>query len=178
VAARSCQTLGLLKCNMRDLRLRPATLAKLGLQFFCAATAGLANAQCYSLYDVKNILVLQTQRAPVNLANDLSEEVQRAFPGHNLIVTDNTPCTEVDELTARNAPIKLPAQPLNRGPIALNAGGESSFGPYGGSDSSNAHSASRGAGRSSSSRTRAGADIHVKSYTRSDGTDVLAHTRS
>ena len=79
----------------------------------------LASAACYQLFDQKDKLVLQSSTAPVDTSKPLSEEVNRMFPGHYLIVGGAGPCPEVDELHREQNIVRLPAESLNRGPIQI-----------------------------------------------------------
>jgi hypothetical protein len=153
-------------------------MASIAFAIACSIIASSARAQCYSLFDEKNVLVLQSQHSPVDLAKSLSEEVERIFPKHYLLISELSPCVEVDELTARKWPIKLPAEPMNRGPIVLHSATDESLSPYLNSGGSNGRSSARHSTRSSSASTSPGTDVYVNSYRRSDGTYVRAHTRS
>jgi len=77
----------------------------------------LASAACYQLFDQKNKLVLQSSTAPVDTSKPYSEEVARLYPGHSLIIGPSGPCREIDEVNRGS--VKLPAQPLDRGPVRL-----------------------------------------------------------
>lgn len=83
----------------------------------CSAFPALCSAACYQLFDAKNKLVLQSSRSPVDLSRpSMSAEVARVYRGHVLVVAAQEPC---DEIEPPGEVVKLPAQPLDRGPVRL-----------------------------------------------------------
>ena len=63
---------------------------------FALVLPGLANANCYSIYDAKNQLVFQSTISPVDLSKRISESMRERFPGGHLIIDPNDrSCREV-----------------------------------------------------------------------------------
>ena len=55
----------------------------------------IASANCYSIYDAKNRLALQSTIAPVDLSTRISDGMRNRFPGgHLVIVPDDSDCRE------------------------------------------------------------------------------------
>ena len=59
------------------------------------ALPGLANANCYSVYDAKNQLTFQSTVTPIDLSGRISNEMRGRFPGGYLVVIpDEHDCRE------------------------------------------------------------------------------------
>jgi hypothetical protein len=76
---------------MRTTR-RPAFLP---LAALLVLLPSVASANCYSIYDGRNQLVLQSTVPPVDLSTRISETMRSRFPGsHMIMVPDDTDCRE------------------------------------------------------------------------------------
>jgi hypothetical protein len=135
-------------------------------------------AYCYSIFDSKNNLVHQSVEAPIDMSKPVSEGMAAAYPGHHLVVTETSYCPYINSLAGASAvPMQSGTTLSESSPLFRKAhaaaltGGEAYTSPYLGSPSYNS-------GGAYSSRGAAGTDVNVRSYTRSDGTSVRAHTRS
>ena len=57
---------------------------------------GMANANCYIVYDAKNQLVLQSTVSPVDLSKPISDSMRERFPGgHLVMMRSDRNCREV-----------------------------------------------------------------------------------
>lgn len=139
----------------------------------CLVLPAQASAACYQLFDKDNKLVLRSTTPPVDTSRSYSEEVERRFPGHFLVVGGDGPCPEVDEF--RRA-VKLP-EPLNRGPVRVGPDATPRPTVASGSPYRPPSSTRAGIGSVGAVDPACGDDVGVKSYTRKDGTVVRAHKR-
>ena len=73
--------------------LKPLVIACLGL------SAGLAAAQCYTLYDRDNRVVYQGRESPVDMSRPLHETVPALQPGGHLVLDNIGTCEEMREPT-------------------------------------------------------------------------------
>ncbi|MBV9890455.1 MAG: hypothetical protein JO090_06160 [Rhizobacter sp.] len=65
----------------------------LALALALPGVAGAAN--CYSVYDAKNQLALQSRVSPIDLSGRISQTMQASYPGgYLIIVPDDTDCRE------------------------------------------------------------------------------------
>ena len=107
---------------MRTTRLH--ALLPLGLLLALPSLADAAN--CYSIYDAKNRLTLQSTVPPVDLSTRISQSMRERFPGGFLImVPDDGDCREFrtgsvlsprfDSGKAAEAPDEVMQAPLLRG---------------------------------------------------------------
>lgn len=61
-----------------------------------AALPGLAQANCYSIYDAKNQLAFQSTVAPIDLSTRISQAMRSRYPGGYLImIPDDADCREL-----------------------------------------------------------------------------------
>ena len=103
-------------------------LPRLALAVVLAVLSVDALAYCYVLHDKGNRVVYQSSTAPVDVSGSISEAVERAYPGHFLVIGEDAgECPEVNEI-AQAPPVKLPDYtPTVRRPITIG-------GDYGGSE--------------------------------------------
>ena len=60
------------------------------------ALPGIANANCYIVYDAKNQLVFQSTVSPVDLSKRISDSMRERFPGgHLVMIRSDRNCREV-----------------------------------------------------------------------------------
>jgi hypothetical protein len=72
---------------------RPQALLPLAVLLALPSLAGAAN--CYSIYDAKNQLTLQSTVPPVDLSTRISQSMRERFPGgYLIIVPDDGDCRE------------------------------------------------------------------------------------
>jgi hypothetical protein len=53
-------------------------------------------AECFSMFDTKNVLVFQSTRAPIDLSRSISDEMAAHFPARYLVIADTGVCVEVE----------------------------------------------------------------------------------
>lgn len=135
-----------------------------------------ARADCFSLYDAKNKLVYRSPMAPVDTSRPLSEETQRLYPGHFLIVEQGEQCVQEGALPASASAARAvsrvgtTAEPSfwlkSEMPPAVSLDDRD--------EADVLHFPPTSAGR----RSSAGTDVRVRSYVKKDGTFVRSHTRA
>ncbi len=138
---------------------------------------GFANASsCYTLVDQKNAVVFQSTKSPIDLSRKISDEIKVKFPGQHLIITGSEDCPDINKLTSKDS---------GKNNFESNSADLSNlFSQYESTsfDSSSNQSANysilRSNSQGSSSSYRPGTDVYVKSYSKSNGTVVKAHTRA
>lgn len=133
-------------------------------------------AACYQLFDEKDKLVIQSADAPVSLSGSLSDNVSASYPRHYLIASTLSPCPEFDDSVRQATIVNLPSEAWNRGPIAVDP--ERVYDGYYFARSPGATRPVAGAPSGFANARRAGSEIHVRGYTRKDGSHVPAHTRA
>jgi len=146
--------------------------------FLLWGAVGLAKAggHCYTIYTPDNKVAYQSTTAPVDTSLPYSQTVGKLLPGHHMVVTATDFCPEVSQ--AEIAAQLGVAPPLAASSFlarveefaARDQDGHRYFNDYGGRSYS-------GGSVGSTARTP-GSDVHVRGYTRPDGTQVRAHTRS
>lgn len=89
---------------------KPLVIACLGL------TAGVAAAQCYTLYDRDNRVVYQGRESPVDMSRPLHETVPALQPGGHLVLDNVGTCDEMRDPSLQTArrPLPLEAGPDTR----------------------------------------------------------------
>lgn len=143
---------------------------------FGVAQLAHAGGQCYTIYTPDNKVAFQSSTAPVDTALPYSQTVGKLFPGHHMVVTPTDFCPEISqaEFAAKLGlapPLAAPSFLARAEEFAPRVQDEHRyFDRYGGGSYS-------GGSAGGSSRTP-GSDVHVRGYTRSDGTQVRAHTRA
>lgn len=146
------------------------------LILLCLASNAHAGGQCYTIYTPDNKVAFQSSTAPVDTALPYSQTVGKLFPGHHMVVTPTNFCPEISpaEFAAKLGlapPLVAPSFLARAEDFAPRDKDEHRyFDRYGGGSYS-------GGSVSSSARTPR-SDVHVRGYTRSDGTQVRAHTRA
>jgi hypothetical protein len=136
-----------------------------------------ANASsCYTLVDQKNAIVFQSTKSPIDLSRKISDEINAKFPGEYLIITDGESCQDINRPTSKDS---------GKNSIQMTTVESSKlFTQYEtpNIDTKNYLSADysilRQGKQQYGSSHSPGTDIYVKSYTKSDGTNVKAYTRA
>ncbi len=139
--------------------------------------SSLASATCYRIFDSTGQVVYQSSTPPVDLSGSISQAVESKFPGGHLII-DQQLCNSNNELTNQ-----IPKNPSEKKIASKNEEvlqnlvdqtptyQEGALVGYGSSYGSSSYD-------SDSSYSRSRRSVHVRSYTRSDGTHVRSHYRS
>jgi hypothetical protein len=133
----------------------------------------LVFADCYSVIDPNGNVVYQAVDSPIDLSRPVSEGLAVSYPGHHLIIAATNFCPYISEYSgARAIPMSLAERtPSESGALFKNvrssvwSGSEGAYLSYGGAVADNR-------------RSTPGTEVRVRSYTRSDGAVVPAHTRS
>jgi hypothetical protein len=75
--------------------MRKARLTALSSLAVVLVLPSIASANCYSIYDAKNRLALQSTIAPVDLSTRISDGMRSRFPGgHLIMIPDDSDCRE------------------------------------------------------------------------------------
>jgi len=124
----------------------------------CVSTtlASAAFADCYTVYDSANKVILRLTASPIDLSKSLSATTAERFPGHVIVVSsDSASCTEIDfRAGGGGSRYSNPADLLDAPPSSIALG-------------------SSGAGS-----MQAGTDVNVRGYYRKDGKYVAPYTRA
>jgi hypothetical protein len=79
----------------RQITMRTTRLTALLSLAALIVLPGLANANCYSIYDTQNRLAFQSTIAPVDLSTRISDGMRARFPGgHLIMIPDDSDCRE------------------------------------------------------------------------------------
>jgi hypothetical protein len=70
------------------------TLSLFAASMFVAAPTHAA--ECFSMFDAKNVLVFQSTSAPIDLSRSISDEMTTRFPARYLVIADTGVCVEVE----------------------------------------------------------------------------------
>ena len=120
-----------------------------------------AFANCYTVYDRENQIVLRSVKSPLDLSKPLSVVIAERFPGGSVVISaDSTACTEIDLQASRSGGKTSNVADLLDAPSAIVTTGFPSVSGVG------------------ASNNQAGTDVQVRGYYRKDGSYVPAHTRA
>lgn len=75
---------------------RPALLLSLPLFAAMVVATPARAAECFSMFDARNVLVSQSTDAPIDLSHSISNEMAAHFPARYLVIADTGGCPEVD----------------------------------------------------------------------------------
>lgn len=136
-----------------------------------AAQAPCAAAPCYTLFDAKNTIAFQSASPPVDLSKPISAEIERAFPGLFLVMSNVGACLEID-CDAR-PPVLAGSSPESSSPALALAPELHSIESY-------ALSGVRTevTGRHHGHGRRPGVDVTVRGHYLADGSYVHRHRRA
>jgi hypothetical protein len=150
---------------------------KLSVLVLLSIFAGFANAtSCYTLVDQKNAVVYQSTKSPIDLSRKISDEIDIKFPGDHLIITSGEDCHDINKRISKDAGKNTVES--NRVDLSnLFSRYEVTSSESSSNQSANYSILRRNSQNYGSSHTP-GTDVYVKSYSKSDGSIVKAHTRS
>ena len=55
-------------------------------------------ARCFSMYDAKNRLVMQSSNTPIDLSRSVEDQMRARFPSRYLVISDNGPCPDLADV--------------------------------------------------------------------------------
>jgi len=161
-----------------------------GVALFLCLPIDASALTCFKVYDARGRLVFRAPTPPVDMSGDLAKEIRARWPGGNMVSMEAPSCDPLDDLStsaagissaisssATQAPSTAFTRTEHQSPVValphadpasiLNA---QEVLPSSATNTSTNHSYS-------SSHTP-GTDVHVRSYTRKDGTVVRSHSRA
>jgi hypothetical protein len=147
----------------------------LATAFLLAASSLQAKVYCYTLINSSGQVVSRSTSSQIDLSKNISDEMAAKHPRHHFMfgLEENCPDTSTSGETASSSAGTQGSQAaianLARRYEATSLASEANY-----SSSGSWNSNSRPSGTSSTP----GTDVHVRSYTRADGAQVPAHTRS
>ena len=140
-----------------------------------AASSVQAKVYCYTVLDSTGKVISRSTNSQVDLSRNISDEMAAKYPRHHFMFGLEEDCTDIS--TAREADSSSAVRDSNQAAIAnlvrrydiTSMGSDSAY-----SSSANWYGSPRSVGKSGTP----GTGVQVRSYTRADGMQVPAHTRS
>lgn len=166
----------------------PRTLAVTCLAIGAVLTGNAWAAMCYKVYDARSQLVYRSAVPPVDLSGNAAEQIRSRWPNGYLVSMESPLCGPLDDDLVRSPSVPTTTNAKDNPRVTEYSPSPSAlivapaFGIGAGATGSDYGlypytSSSSGTGYSGYSGT-AGTDVHVKGYTRKDGTYVRPHTRA